>query len=213
MAARFVPAGDASVLVVLGDAIGPRESARVHAWLRALQQAPPPWLLDLHPAYASVLVEFDLHAVAHDEVQRWLHALEPGVAEEPEGRARVLELPVCYGGAEGPDLQALAAHAHLDVDEVVRRHAAATYTVAFLGFEPGFAYLLGLPPELAMPRRASPRPRVPAGSVAIAGAQAGVYPAESPGGWQLLGSTRVPLGEGWARPGDRVRFVVERGAP
>lgn len=213
MGPRFVPAGDASVQVVVGEGIGEAESARVHAWLRALHRAPPPWLVDLHPAYASLLVEFDLGAVGHDEVRRWLLALEPTVSAAPAVAGRLLELPVCYGGAEGPDLEALAAHSGLPVDEVVRRHSFATYTVAFLGFQPGFAYLLGLPPELAMPRRASPRASVPAGSVAIAGAQAGVYPAASPGGWQLLGRTRVPLAEGWALPGDRVRFVVERGAP
>ncbi|HEY2394876.1 MAG TPA: 5-oxoprolinase subunit PxpB [Rudaea sp.] len=123
-----------------------------------------------------------------------------------------IEVPVCYGDAFGPDLDAVAAHAGLDVRDVIARHVQADYRVAMLGFMPGFPYLLGLDATLHAPRRASPRTRVPAGSVAIGGAQTGIYPRELPGGWQLIGRTPLALFDplrhqpALLRPGQRVRF-------
>jgi KipI family sensor histidine kinase inhibitor len=119
---------------------------------------------------------------------------------------------VCYGGESGPDLDAVAEHAGLSRDDVIARHAAAEYTVAMLGFAPGFPYLLGLDRALQVPRRPSPRTRVPAGSVAIGGAQTGIYPRELPGGWHLIGRTPLVLFDPAREPpcllapGDRVRF-------
>jgi KipI family sensor histidine kinase inhibitor len=129
---------------------------------------------------------------------------------------RQVEIPVIYGGRSGPDLADVAAHTGFTPREVVRRHSAGDYIVYLLGFLPGFAYLGGLAPELATPRRAVPRVAVPAGSVGIGGEQTGIYPMASPGGWQLIGRTAVPLFDPRAnaptllRPGDRVRFVAER---
>jgi KipI family sensor histidine kinase inhibitor len=126
---------------------------------------------------------------------------------------RLVEIPVRYGGEWGPDLVDISAHTGLPPDEVIRMHSQAEYTVFFIGFQPGFAYLGGMPAQLTTPRRASPRQAVPAGSVAIGGAQTGVYPKTSPGGWQILGHTDVVLFDPardepslWM-PGDRVRFV------
>ncbi|MGH8111030.1 MAG: 5-oxoprolinase subunit PxpB [Rhodanobacteraceae bacterium] len=126
--------------------------------------------------------------------------------------ARPIEIPVCYGGESGPDLEAVARHAEIDPDQVVARHVAIEYTVAMLGFAPGFPYLLGLDAALHVPRRANPRTRVPAGSVAIGGAQTGIYPGELPGGWNLIGQTPLVLFDPQREPpcllapGDRVRF-------
>jgi KipI family sensor histidine kinase inhibitor len=126
---------------------------------------------------------------------------------------REIVIPVVYGGADGPDLAEVARHAGMTADEVVAAHSGAAYDVFFLGFQPGFAYLGGLPPALATPRRDTPRVRVPAGSVGIGGAQTGIYPAASPGGWNLIGRTAVTLFDPHAdapallAPGDRVRFV------
>jgi KipI family sensor histidine kinase inhibitor len=128
---------------------------------------------------------------------------------------RTIEIPVAYGGEHGPDLADVAAHTGFTPAEVVRRHAAGEYVVYLLGFLPGFAFMGGLPPELATPRRAEPRVAVPARSVGIGGAQTGVYPLVSPGGWQLIGRTPLQMFDPAAaeptllRPGDRVRFVVE----
>ncbi|CAG9235360.1 5-oxoprolinase component B [Paraburkholderia tropica] len=131
---------------------------------------------------------------------------------QPEGRD--VEIPVSYGGAAGPDLVEVARHTGLAPEEVARRHAAGVYTVFFLGFQPGFAYLGGLDAALHTPRRAEPRLAVPAGSVGIGGEQTGIYPAQSPGGWQLIGRTALALFDPARQPptlllpGDRVRFTI-----
>jgi KipI family sensor histidine kinase inhibitor len=128
--------------------------------------------------------------------------------------APLIEIPVCYGGDCGPDLAEVAAHVGLHCDEVIARHSAAEYRVAMLGFAPGFPYLFGLDASLHLPRRASPRTRVPAGSVAIGGAQTGIYPRELPGGWQIIGRTPLTLFDpardppALLAPGQRVRFKV-----
>lgn len=209
-APRLTPASDSSLLLEVDGDLGPAATAQVHAWLWLVQREAPAWLIDLHPAYTSLLIEFDLAMVGHDEVARWLGERAALVEQAPARQGRLVELPVRYGGDDGPDLPALAAHAGISEDEVVRLHSSAQYTVAFLGFLPGFPYLLGLPPTLRMPRLASPRTRVPAGSVAVADLQAGVYPVDSPGGWRVLGRTPRALVEGWVLPGDRVRFVVDQ---
>lgn len=126
---------------------------------------------------------------------------------------RLVEVPVHYGGAEGPDIEGVARHTGLSVEALIERHSAVEYTVYFLGFQPGFAYLGGLDPALATPRRKEPRLHVPAGSVGIGGEQTGVYPTSSPGGWQLIGRTAEVLFDpnrerpSLLEPGDRVRFV------
>jgi KipI family sensor histidine kinase inhibitor len=161
-------------------------------------------LVDVVPGHRTVLVTWS--GVAPDLVA--LAATATGVDAQPA--ARSVELPVRY---DGPDLHEVAGLTGLSVEEVCARHAAAAYTVAFLGFQPGFGYLLGLDPRLEVPRLAEPRTRVPGGSVAIAGPYSGVYPRESPGGWRLLGRTGTVLfAADRAEPallaaGDRVRFV------
>lgn len=129
---------------------------------------------------------------------------------------RTVEIPVVYGGEDGPDLEVVARHTGFSVDEVIRRHSAGEYIVYFIGFMPGFSYMGGLEPALSTPRRAEPRVSIPAGSVGIGGEQTGIYPMASPGGWQLLGRTSLPLFNPshnpptLLQPGDRVRFTVER---
>ncbi|MFA9275494.1 MAG: 5-oxoprolinase subunit PxpB [Candidatus Aquirickettsiella gammari] len=131
-------------------------------------------------------------------------------------QTREIHIPVIYGGEYGPDLEVVAQHCRLSPNEVIAQHSAASYLVFFLGFQPGFAYLGGLPPSLATPRRSDPRLQVAAGSVGIGGGQTGVYPAVSPGGWQLIGRTSLSLFNPAHTPptllqrGDLVRFVVER---
>jgi len=147
-------------------------------------------------------------------LQLWQDQLDTAVPPAQSGRR--VEIPVHYGGEAGPDLAGLARHHGLSPREVVRLHSGAEYRVFFLGFLPGFAYLDGLPAALHTPRLATPRTVVPAGSVGIGGAQTGVYPCASPGGWQLIGRTSLPLFDADAhpptllQPGDRLRFVVER---
>jgi KipI family sensor histidine kinase inhibitor len=209
----LVPASDAALLVVLAEAPSEDATAAVLALHEALASAPPRGLLDLRPAYASLLLAFDPRATTHDELARAVRPLlpAPGLALAPA--ARPVEVPVCYGEECAPDLADVARHAGLSREETVSLHAGAAYRVAFLGFSPGFAYLLGLPPSLAMPRLPAPRLRVPPGSVALAGGQAGLYPRATPGGWRLVGRTPLPLFDAARErpslllPGDAVRFV------
>lgn len=168
-------------------------------------------VLDTIPGARTLFVLFDPLARDVGGIVRLLRLLsaerEPAPAE-----SRLLRIPVGYGGEGGPDLLAIARERGLDPAEICRRHASAEYRVAFLGFSPGFAYLTGLPPELAVPRLESPRPRVLAGSVAIAGGYSAIYPSETPGGWRLIGRTAVSLFDPAAErpallsPGDRVSF-------
>ena len=213
------PLSEDSLLLRFGEGIDARTNARVHQAARILRAAGLASLIDIAPAYATLLVRFDRFAADGDAlpatVARVLHAglrRDGGYAVDSGSTPRTLEMPVCYGGDFGPDLAAVAAHANLAMDEVVARHTAVDYSVAMLGFAPGFPYLLGLDPALQLPRRGSPRTRVPAGSVAIGGAQTGIYPRELPGGWNLVGRTPSVLFDPLRdppcllAPGDRVRF-------
>lgn len=168
-------------------------------------------LVEAIPGARTLFVSFDPRAIARDALLRRVRRAAEEPVEAPSD-SRLLRIPVAYGGEYGPDLVTLARDRGLDPEEVTRRHESGEYRVAFLGFSPGFAYLTGLPAELASPRRDSPRPRVPAGSVAIGGPYTAVYPTESPGGWRLIGRSSVRLFDPFAsppallRPGDRVRF-------
>jgi KipI family sensor histidine kinase inhibitor len=166
------------------------------------------------PGMNNLSLLFDPEEVDAAELEMQVLSAWPQLAGMAiEGRE--IRVPVAYGGEDGPDLTEVAAHTGLAPADVVRRHSEAEYVVYLLGFLPGFAFLGGLPPELATPRRAEPRIAVPARSVGIGGAQTGIYPLVSPGGWQLIGRTPLELFDPRAaeptllRPGDRVRFVVE----
>jgi len=199
--------GEGALLIRLGDRIDDDINDAAIALAERLRDH-----FDAAPAYASVCVRFDVDRPP--DADALLTLIEESLAERRSaGSSDVIEIPVRYGGEFGPDIADVAAHTQLDIDEVVARHAAATYSVAMLGFMPGFPYLRGLPPELVTPRRATPRTQVPAGSVAIGGAQTGIYPRELPGGWQLIGRTPLNLFDATRdepallHPGQRVRFV------
>lgn len=211
------PLGDAALLVRLSDRIDAGVNAEVHQALAALRRASLPGVVALAPAYASLVLRLDLAELARDGGTASLSARVREVLAEVQGEAagapRCVDIPTRYGGEDGPDLEWVAQELGTTTAAIVECHAGASYRVAMLGFRPGFPYLLGLPDALRLPRRASVRARVPAGSVAIAGAQAGIYPGESPGGWHLLGRTTLNLFDpartppSLLLPGDRVRFV------
>ena len=213
--------GESAVLLRWGHTLDAPINAAVHAAAAALRRACLPGIEDIAPAYASLLLRFDLDAWSaggtRDALGALHNAIEPLLVAQPDGDTmspRELRVPVCYGGAHGPDLAVVARHAGLSEHALIARHCAPLYRVAMLGFAPGFPYLLGLDAALHAPRRASPRVRVPAGSVAIGGAQTGIYPSELPGGWQLIGRTPLRLFDPTRAPpcllraGDRVRFVA-----
>lgn len=205
---------DRTLRIALADAPGPDAHALVLAAVSSLLRRPPRGLLDITPAYTTVHVAFSPDALTNAaateaDVRESLNTPSRVVAEP----TRTIEIPVCYGGDFGPDLAELATARGLTADEVIRRHSDAAYAVHFLGFSPGFAYLYGLPESLATPRRTTPRARVPANSIGIAGAQTGVYPQATPGGWNLIGRTPRAMFDaaraepGLLRVGDAVRFV------
>jgi KipI family sensor histidine kinase inhibitor len=206
------------------DAEGGADAANtaVHRLAAAAAVARPPWLRDVVPAHASLALFLDVQALERvgepfEVASAWLARLLHDAGSTPEPASRLVEVPVRYGGDDGPDLDAVAAHAGVSPDAVVALHSGRVYRVAMLGFAPGFPYLTGLDPLLAMPRRATPRVRVAAGSVGIGGDQTGIYPRSGPGGWQLLGRTPLRLFDPGHRPpsllapGDRVRFVPVAG--
>jgi antagonist of KipI len=219
---RVLPVGDAALTVEYGDRIDLGLAARVRALDASLAREAFPGFREAVPTCRSLLVVFDPRETSRHEVGRILLARgENAASEESEGRLH--RIPTKYGGEEGPDLAFVAREKGLSEAEVVALHSGRDYTALMLGFTPGFAYLGALPEELRLPRRATPRPRVAAGSVAIAAAQTAVYPSASPGGWHVLGRTSHRLFDPCAdppalvRPGDRVRFepvdVLEEPSP
>ena len=216
--ARFQPASDQSLLVYFGETITLEARECVLRLLRLLESKPISGVRNLHPAYSSLLVKFDALALNHAQLQATLQSYLGRLDAVQLPQPRLVEIPVCYGGDFGPDLLDVAALHHLTPEQAIEAHASATYTVCFLGFAPGFAYLAGLSDTLAMPRLSTPRRQVPAGSVGIAGHQTGVYPFPTPGGWRLIGRTPLRMFRA-DRPamsllaiGDRVRFTPYRGS-
>jgi inhibitor of KinA len=209
---RFQAASDQALLVYLGEEIGAAVHERVVRLLRLLQSEPIAWIRNIQPAYCSLLITFDAAAVDHAEVQTKISELEKRAKKLPEAEPRLVEVPVCYGGEFGPDLEDVAERRGLMAEKVVELHFARTYQAYFLGFAPGFAYLGHLAEEIATPRLETPRKEVPAGSVGIAGRQTAIYPLATPGGWRLVGRTpleifrrdRAPMG--LIAIGDQVRF-------
>jgi KipI family sensor histidine kinase inhibitor len=210
---RLLPAGDSALLIQFADEIEDSVNDRVHALTQMLYDQQRAEIVDLVPAYSSLLVCYDPRQVSFAEMFAFLQAaLElPQAANPPE--PRLIEIPVAYGGEFGPDLAFVAQHNGLTEAEAVRLHTSVVYRVYLIGFAPGFAYLGSIPEQIAAPRLETPRTRVPAGSVGIAGRQTGIYPMETPGGWQLIGRTALRLFDpncnppALLRPGDRVRFV------
>ena len=208
----FAPLGDSAVVVTVGTELDEPALARVQALVAALADEPVEGILDIVPAYATVTVFYNVSAMAasglppHERVcrliteraekpgRRWSGLLRLGKSAAPNSpAASVVEIPVCYGNAFGPDLVDVAHHCRLAPEEIVAKHTAAEYRVHAVGFAPGFGYLGGLPRELHTPRRATPRLEVPAGSVGIGWQQTGVYPLASPGGWQIIGRTPLAM--------------------
>jgi len=208
---RIRDAGDSALLLELEPVIAPAVNARIHGIAAALAGQQMAGVRDVVPTFRSVAVHFDPLTADVGAIREALASVAGQPVEDVAGDA--VEVPVVYGGAEGPDLEAVAAFAGVSAAEVIERHSGAEYRVFMVGFLPGFAYMASVDSTIAMPRRPSPRLSVPAGSVGIAGTQTGVYPFASPGGWQLIGRTGSAMFDpqrtppSLLAPGDRVRFV------
>jgi inhibitor of KinA len=227
---EIVPLGDSALIVRVRDRfddVPDQALTEVLSTFRRLQDAAIPGVIELAPAYTTVAVFFDPIMVANaapkldQALDRLMERLREVVAaganrgrrvRSTRSDARSIEIPVCYDPEFALDLDHVASQAKLTPTKVVDLHSRAEYRVSCIGFVPGFPFLAGLPKELSTPRRATPRKEIPAGSVAIGGAQTGIYPLRSPGGWNLIGRTPLHLFDpaktppAFLRAGDRVRF-------
>jgi inhibitor of KinA len=209
---RIVAAGDSALRVELPARVDVETSARVIAMAEAARNRFGYALRDAVVGYHTLTVYFDPLAIDPRWFEEQLELIAREEEAEPAAPRASIEVPVCYGGELGPDLGDVAAQAGCSEEDVVRLHTGRDYRVFVVGFVPGFAYMGPVDPRLALPRRSNPRTRVPAGSVAIAAGQTGIYPVETPGGWHLIGRTAVrPFDAARAEPslfhpGDRVTF-------
>jgi len=210
--ASYLSASDQTLLVSFGEQIGHEAHQQVRTLAASLTEEPITAALNIHPAYCSLLIKFDLRRATHQDIEREVRQRMLRANPAAAWAGRQVEIPVCYGGDFGPDLARLAELRSLSTEDLIRIHAQTAYTVYFLGFVPGFAYLGVVPDAIAAPRLASPRQRVEAGSVGIAGRQTGIYPCPVPGGWQLIGRTPLSMFRTERDPmallacGDEVRF-------
>jgi len=217
--------GDSAVILRFGDRLDAQINTQVHRAAALLAAAKVAGVREIVPAYASLTVQYDPAFFSQVEpaggdvspfarIGERLLALLHDSRNEILQTARLIEIPVCYGAEFGPDLAVVVTHAGVSESEVIVLHSAAIYRVAMLGFAPGFPYLFGLNKSLHLPRRANPRIRVPAGSLAIGGQQTGIYPGELPGGWHLIGRTPLRLFDAdrippaLLAPADEVRFIA-----
>jgi KipI family sensor histidine kinase inhibitor len=213
---KIVPLGDSALLVQLGAEIDITINQHVHALTALINHSSLNGVIETVPAYSTLLVHYDPSTLRDAEIQRWLREKFDQVADTNLRKPRQIEVPVRYGGQYGVDLEFVADYHHLQVEDVIRIHSSQTYTVYMMGFTPGFPYMGKLDDAIIMPRLETPRTHVPAGTVAIAGSQTGIYPIDSPGGWRLIGHTSLRLFDPKSEspfllaPGDEVRYVVEK---
>ena len=211
--ARCYLLGETAVVLELEPPVQLATQKRI--WRLTQRLAEVPDVIEAIPGMNNITVVLrDPHALALDAIERLQRWWEESEALEPQSRA--IDIPVLYGGEAGPDLPLVAEHCGMSEKQVVELHASIDYVVWFIGFQPGFPYLGGMPPALETPRRAEPRLSVPAGSVGIGGAQTGIYPLQTPGGWNLIGRTDTPLFNPHLpepvllRPGDTLRFIPRK---
>lgn len=205
--ARISPVGDSAIRIEFGKDIDLTTYHRIQIFIKLFHDAKINFHKEMIPSFASVTIEFDAitimrkiaeqHTIIDINPYDWVRQqIEPLLTQEVNElvlEKTIIDLPVCYGGEYGPDLQYVADYHHMTVEEVIKKHGEAEYLVYMLGFAPGFPFLGGLNPEIATPRKQAPRLKIEAGSVGIAGSQTGVYPIETPGGWQIIGRTPIDL--------------------
>ncbi|GAJ25762.1 allophanate hydrolase 2 subunit 1 [Liquorilactobacillus sucicola DSM 21376 = JCM 15457] len=193
---RFVPVGEQALNVVFEATINAEENRLIHSLAHTLLKSigKDGGITGIIPAYHTLTVNFDIFQTNYAELTKQITSIiEKHSFLENEGKKHVIEIPVCYDEEFGPDLDAVSKYGKTTFDELIRTHTEEPYLIYMMGFMPGFAYMGSVPSKIAMPRLRNPRAKVPAGSVAIAGKQTGMYPVEAPGGWRLIGRTPVKL--------------------
>ncbi len=210
---RFLSGGDKAIFIEFGDTIDPRVHQRARSLKLAIEKARIPGIVESVPTYRSLLLYFEPLQLSAQKLRETVYNLLQSSAGNELPKRKLIKIPVTYGGEFGPDLELVAKHNNLGTEEVVQIHSSTHYLIYMIGFMPGFPYLGGMSPKIAAPRKATPRAKIPAGSVGIAGNQAGIYPAESPGGWQIIGRTPLKLFEptrespALLQAGDYINFI------
>lgn len=210
---KFLTAGDSAIVMEFGDTIEKETNARIAAVVESLKNKNIDGIMDILPTYRSILINYDPVKISYGEMVEILKGLSKSDKANQSDEVRLIEIPTLYGKEYGPDIEFVAENANLSVDEVIKIHSGTDYLVYMMGFIPGFTYLGGLDPRIATPRLKSPRLKIEPGSVGIAGNQTGMYPLESPGGWQLIGRTPLKLYDDTKEPpvfiqaGDYIRYV------
>lgn len=189
----FSPLGDGAIVIEAGTEINEEVQKRVRAIAALLESRAPAWIVEFIPAFTTVAVFYNPLAASYEAVQTDLEELLQHMEDADQSLSRTVEIPVSYGGEFGPDLEFVAAHNGLTTEQVIEIHSSGTYSVSMIGFAPGFPFISGMSEKIAAPRRDTPRLRIPERTVGIAGKQTGVYPIETPGGWQLIGRTPIRL--------------------
>ena len=211
--ARYLPAGDKAIIAEFGNEINEVINGKVRAMSNAIDSGNIKGIIEMIPTYRSLLVEYDPLEIGYEDLQNQLRKLEEQMDFAQLPLKKIVEIPVFYGGECGPDLEYVANYHNISVDDVIKDHTSVGYLIYMLGFTPGFPYLGGMSETIETPRLKAPRTKIPAGSVGIAGKQTGIYPIQSPGGWQLIGKTPVKLYDPYREPpillkaGDYIRFV------
>ncbi len=210
---KYLPSGDKAVVMEFGNEISKDINSKIRNFMRLMDGTKIKGIEELLPTYRSITIMYDPSETGYQELISKLDALAGRTVEGEEEKIRIVEIPTLYGGEFGPDIDFVAGHNNLTADEVIKIHTGTDYLVYMLGFTPGFTYLGGMSKKVATPRLPSPRAKIPAGSVGIAGEQTGMYPSETPGGWQLIGRTPIQLYNPKKEPpvllnaGDYVRYV------
>lgn len=211
--ARYIVAGDSAIIIEFGNSISPEINFRIRSMIKTIRKGNIAGIKEMIPTYRSIQIIYDPMVVDYKVFISSLKEIEKSLDNDDLTESRIIELPTVYGGEYGPDIEFVAKYNNLSVEEVIKIHSSRDYLVYMLGFTPGFGYLGGMDERLHTPRLQIPRTKITAGSTGVAGKQTGIYPIDSPGGWQLIGRTPVKLYDPLGNPpvllnaGDYVRFV------